>query len=165
MSTIASKEVLLALKGFNLFRNTKSEVEFSLNKETKVKASHSYYDKTKGLDIRALYLKNEGSPEKSYTRLSVSLTIDGRKEFFNGALFMVSDKKGEKSPDFTGVLNLDSSKDGSKLRLAGWKKTSDKAGSYLSCSIQEYQKTTEKEESFEVSEAGVSSSTDDECPF
>jgi uncharacterized protein (DUF736 family) len=136
-----AKQALLGLKGFNLFRNTKAEVEFSLNKETKAKASHSYYDKEKGLDVRALYLKNDSSPEKSYTRLSVSLTVDGRKEFFNGALFQVAEKKSDKSPDFTGVLNLDSSKDGPKLRLAGWKKVSDKAGSYLSCSIQEYQKT------------------------
>jgi uncharacterized protein (DUF736 family) len=52
-----------------------------------------------------------------------------------GALFPADDKKTEKSPDFTGTLNVE----GKEYRLSAWKKTSKAGKKFLSVSISEPQ--------------------------
>lgn len=53
----------------------------------------------------------------------------------SGSLFPVDEKKTEKSPDFTGNLDVD----GKKFRLSAWKKTSKAGKKYLSVAISEPQ--------------------------
>ena len=62
----------------------------------------------------------------------------------SGVLFPQKDKKSDRAPDFTGNIEigedvLEAIRRGTsgtvKLRLAGWKKTSDKVGVYLSLSV------------------------------
>jgi len=48
----------------------------------------------------------------------------------SGALFS-SVKKSEKSPDFTGKINVE----GKEYRLAGWRKTSQAGKKYLSLKV------------------------------
>jgi hypothetical protein len=139
-----SKQALLTLKNFNLFKaasatEQKTPIEFSIRKGEKVPAEFSSYDKDKGWDIRGIRIKGDkAAGKKGYIRLSVSVTENGKREFYNAALFG-AEKKGEKSPDLTGSLTLTDGKDGEKLRLAAWKKTGPKSGEYLSISVSEYQ--------------------------
>jgi uncharacterized protein (DUF736 family) len=53
----------------------------------------------------------------------------------SGTLFPAEDKKTEKSPDFTGKLNVE----GKEYRLSAWKKTSKTGKKFLSVSISEPQ--------------------------
>lgn len=132
-----SKHSLLALANFNLFTNTNQEIEFSIAKDNRVQAQFSGYDKAKGFDARGIKAKSGAGV--GYIRLSIS-TIDeaGKRTYFNGALFVNDKKETEKQPDFQGSVNLDNTTDGPKLRLSAWKKKGEKAGDYLSISIQEF---------------------------
>jgi uncharacterized protein (DUF736 family) len=133
-----SKQSLLTLANFNLFRNTNQEIEFSISKDNRVQAQYSGYDKAKGFDVRGI--KARSSAGVGYIRLSIGMSdANGQREFHNGALFVNDKKTTDKQPDFQGSVNLDNSKDGPKLRLSAWKKTGEKAGPYLSISIQEFQ--------------------------
>lgn len=133
-----SKQFLLTLGNFNLFCNTNPEIEFSIAKDNRVQAKYSAYDKTKGYDVRGIRAKSNAGV--GYIRLSIS-TVDenGNREYHNGALFVNDKKQTEKQPDFQGSVNLDNKSDGPKLRLSAWKKMGEKAGDYLSISIQEFQ--------------------------
>jgi hypothetical protein len=134
-----SKNKLLSVGNFNLFKNDNEQIEFNLAKDSKVKADYSAYDKEKGYGARGIRAKSKAG--NGYIRLSISVNKDGGGlEFFNAALFSVKpeDKKSEKSPDFTGTINLDSQQGGPKLRLAAWKKSGEKAGGYLSVNISEF---------------------------
>ncbi|MFN5096727.1 MAG: hypothetical protein ACK5BY_13245 [Limnohabitans sp.] len=132
-----SKQSLLTLANFNLFRNTNQEIEFSIAKDHRVQAQYSAYDKQKGFDVRGIRAKS--SSGVAYIRLSISMVNgDGKREYHNGALFANKKKETEKQPDFQGSINLDNKTDGPKLRLSAWKKRGDKAGDYLSVSIQEF---------------------------
>jgi hypothetical protein len=139
-----SKQALLTLKNFNLFKvapagDGKQVIEFSIRKGQKVPANFSSYDKEKGWDVRGIRIKGDAAAgKKGYIRLSVSVTENGKREFYNAALFG-AEKKGQKSPDLTGSLTLTDVKDGEKLRLAAWKKSGPNAGEYLSISVSEYQ--------------------------
>jgi uncharacterized protein (DUF736 family) len=53
----------------------------------------------------------------------------------SGTLFPAEDKKTEKSPDFTGKLNVE----GKEYRISGWKKTSKAGKKFLSLSVSEPQ--------------------------
>lgn len=70
-------------------------------------------------------------------------------EYLNsGTLFAAKVKKNPKAPDYTGDMTLDLSTLGigtgkAKLRIAGWKKTSQKGNVFLSLNIQKFE---EKEE-------------------
>lgn len=48
-----------------------------------------------------------------------------------GALFVNNQRKSEKSPDYSGTLNVD----GVEFSLAGWKRKSQKGTSFLSLKI------------------------------
>jgi len=136
-----SKQSLLTLANFNLFKNTNSEIEFSRSKDDRVPAAYSSYDKQKGYDVRGIRAKS--GTGVSYIRLSIAIAnSDGQKEFHNGALFVNDKKETEKHPDFQGSVNLDNKQDGPKLRLSAWKKTGPKSGDYLSVSIQEFKEQT-----------------------
>ena len=50
-----------------------------------------------------------------------------------GILFQEQDKKTDKSPDYTGKLNVE----GKEYRLAGWKRQSKNGKPFLSLSISE----------------------------
>lgn len=133
-----SKQSLLTLANFNLFRNTNQEIEFSIAKDNRVQAQYSGYDKTKGYDVRGIKAKSAGGV--GYIRLSISMVDgNGQREYHNGALFTNDKKTTDKQPDFQGSVNLDNKSDGPKLRLSAWKKKGEKAGDYLSISIQEFQ--------------------------
>lgn len=137
-----SKQSLLTLANFNLFKNTNSEIEFSMSKDNRVPAAYSSYDKSKGYDVRGIRAKS--SSGVGYIRLSIAiLESDGQRTFHNGALFVNAEKK-EKQPDFQGSINLDNKTDGPKLRLSAWKKNGPKSGDYLSVSIQEFRESKPK---------------------
>ena len=177
-----SKQSLLTLANFNLFRNTNQDIEFSLAKDSRVQAQYSAYDKSKGYDVRGIRAKsNKGV---TYIRLSISMVNDkGVREYHNGALFKNDKKQAEKQPDFQGSVNLDNKTDGPKLRLSAWKKKGEKAGDYLSISIQEFQskdKAAEKgapasDDPFDFTDVpatavpapggGVNGVDDDDIPF
>lgn len=57
-----------------------------------------------------------------------------------GVLFPEKDKKSEKSPDYTGKVNVD----GKELRLAGWKRQSKNGGVFLSIAVSELTETQPK---------------------
>lgn len=134
-----SKAKLLSVGNFNLFKNENAQIEFNLAKDSKVQADYSAYNNDKGYGARGIRAKSKAGA--GYIRLSISVNKDGGGfEFFNAALFAVkpADKKSEKSPDFTGTVNLDNQTNGPKLRLAAWKKSGEKAGGYLSVNISEF---------------------------
>jgi len=66
-------------------------------------------------------------------------------EYVNsGSLFQNKVKKNPKSPDYQGDMTLDLSVLGigtgkAKLRIAGWKKTSQKGTVFLSLQIQKFE--------------------------
>lgn len=68
-----------------------------------------------------------------------------QREYLNsGTLFSNTVKKNPKAPDYTGDMTLDLSALGigtgkAKLRLSGWKKTSQKGTVFLSLSIQKFE--------------------------
>lgn len=155
-----SKQSLLTLANFNLFRNSNAEIEFSKAKDDRVKADYSGYDKSKGYDVRGI--KQKSGAGVSYIRLSISmLDSNGQREYHNGALFVNDKKTKDNQPDFQGSVNLDNKSDGPKLRLSAWKKKGDKAGEYLSISIQEFQNNGGKDES---SDAGGEGFNMDDSP-
>ena len=140
-----SKQSLLTLGNFNLFRNTNPEIEFSKAKDDRVQAAYSGYDKTKVYDVRCIKQKSNGGV--GFIRLSISmLDSGGNREYHNGALFTNDKKTKDNQPDFQGSVNLDNKTDGPKLRLSAWKKKGEKAGDYLSISIQEFQSNDGKAE-------------------
>ena len=130
-----SKKSLLEVANVNLFKNVNEQIEFSLAKDERTQAHYSGYDKKKGYDVRGVRAKFAG--DKTYIRLAIATTEDGKREYHNAALF-VNEKKEGKQPDFTGSVNLTKEAKGPKLRLAAWKKVGEKAGEYLSISISEY---------------------------
>ena len=135
-----SKAILLALANFNLFKNVNPEIEFSRSRDDRVMAQYSGYENKEGktkYDVRGI--KARGASGKGYIRLSISIIGgDGRKQFFNGALFRNDKRETVKQPDFQGSVNLDNQQDGPKLRMSAWKKSGPKAGDYLSVAIQEF---------------------------
>ena len=141
-----SKQSLLTLANFNLFRNSNDQIEFSIAKDNRVMATYSAYDKSKGYDVRGIRAKS--SSGVGYIRLSISMVDgNGNREYHNGALFVNDKKQSDKHPDFQGSVNLDNNANGPKLRLSAWKKKGEKAGEYLSISIQEFKQGDEKENS------------------
>ncbi len=159
-----SKQFLLTLANFNLFRNTNPEIEFSIAKDNRVQAQYSAYDKTKGYDVRGIRAKSGAGV--GYIRLSISTTTDGggNREYHNGALFVNDKKQTDKQPDFQGSVNLDNKADGPKLRLSAWKKAGAKAGDYLSISIQEFQSRDESKPQANQSTGGGFDMSDDTPP-
>jgi hypothetical protein len=67
------------------------------------------------------------------------------REYLNsGTLFANKVKKNPKSPDYNGDMTLDLEALGigsgkAKLRIAGWKKTSQKGTVFLSLNIQKFE--------------------------
>lgn len=74
-----------------------------------------------------------------------------------GALFKVSEKKQEKSPDYTGTINVG----GTEMKIAGWIRKSKAGATYLSLQVSEQQ---ERQESKPAAKGGFSDMPDD-CPF
>ena len=56
-----------------------------------------------------------------------------------GVLFPEQEKKTDKSPDYTGKINID----GKDLRLAGWKQQSANGKVFLSLSVSEFEQKQE----------------------
>ena len=67
------------------------------------------------------------------------------REYLNsGTLFAAKVKKNPKAPDYSGDMTLDLSALGigtgkAKLRIAGWKKTSQNGNVFLSLNIQKFE--------------------------
>lgn len=81
------------------------------------------------------FLKMSAETGTEYLNLKIG---DPRKNdpVFYGRLFRNSDKRKEKSPDYTGYIELTAEKDGPTLRVSGWKKLSrDKSRQYISLDI------------------------------
>jgi hypothetical protein len=131
-----SKESLLSLGNFNLFKNESEKVQFKVSKDESVQANYNGYDASK-YDVRGVVAKSKAG--LTFIRLAIA-TIEGEKrEYHNAALFTVKEKKSEKSPDYTGSIDLDNQPGGPKLRLAAWKKKGTKVDIYLSVAISEAQ--------------------------
>lgn len=65
----------------------------------------------------------------------LSLSIGDKGDKVYGALFRNQEKKAEKSPDYTGSIEIDRDND-VRLRVAGWKsKSKDGKTSYISIKI------------------------------
>ena len=67
-----------------------------------------------------------------------------------GSLFHQKVKKNPKGPDYTGELLIDIDtlevKNGkAKVRLAGWKKTSEKGSTYLSLNVDTFKPKNEEQ--------------------
>lgn len=75
------------------------------------------------------------------------------REYLNsGTLFANKVKKNPKAPDYQGDMTLDLAALGigtgkAKLRLAGWKKTSQKGTTFLSLSIQKFEERDKPQQS------------------
>jgi hypothetical protein len=55
---------------------------------------------------------------------------------FYGKLFRNADKKGDKSPDYSGYVELGTGNDAPQLRIAGWRaKSRDQKTSYISLDL------------------------------
>lgn len=128
----------------NVFRCQHTEgrtpIEFSISKDEKVKALFSGYKK--GVyDIRFITAKKPKSQE-IFMRISLALDhADGKKRFFNGAFFTNAHKvQGDQKPNYTGVLNLDQQKNGEKMAMSVWLKTSDnpETGKYYTVRFREF---------------------------
>lgn len=78
-----------------------------------------------------------------------------------GVLFTNNKKKSDKSPDYTGTINID----GEDKKISAWNKTSGKGTSFISISIDkgEYQKTESKPKIDRGSSHDPN--LDDEIPF
>lgn len=69
-----------------------------------------------------------------------------------GALF-VAEKKTDKSPDFTGVLDVD----GVAYNVSGWKNVSQNGKKYVSLSVKKKEETKQPEKAYD--------NLNDEIPF
>lgn len=93
----------------------------------------------------AAFLKVSKESGKDYLNLKI-----GEKEgpSFYGKLFRNTEKKAEKSPDYTGYVELGTGNDAPQLRIAGWKaKSRDQKTSYISLEIAPPMKNTDSENS------------------
>lgn len=82
-----------------------------------------------------------------------------------GALFANKVKKHPKAPDYQGDIlidlgSLEVKNNQVKVRLAGWKKTSDKGTTFLSLSVDTYK--PKEQQSQQPTEEGIQ---DDDIPF
>lgn len=129
MSKAATK--LIALANVLVFANQSDKVQFFASKDTKVKATMAGFDTGKGYDVKLLAGEKDG---KEYIR--VQANAEG--EFVNGVLFPTKAKKTEKSPDYYGQLEAKDGEGNNVIvaKLSAWKKTGQKAGEFLSISIQ-----------------------------
>ena len=79
----------------------------------------------------------------------------------SGALFRETDKKSDKSPDYTGSLTLG----GVKYRLAGWVREGQR-GKFLSISAKpDEQRPTPEQRAASQKPAGGPTFGDDQIPF
>jgi uncharacterized protein (DUF736 family) len=91
----------------------------------------------------AAFLKVSKESGKDYLNLKM-----GEKDgpIFYGKLFRNTDKKGEKSPDYSGYVELGIGDDVPQLRIAGWRmKSRDQKTSYISLELAPPIKKTESE--------------------
>lgn len=157
-----SKTAILAIGNFNLFKANPKEGQehpkFQVDKETKVNADYSFYDKEKGIDVRGIRVSgNAAEGKKPYIRISISIKEGDKRSYINGALF-ASEKKTENQPEMTGTLNIGED----KLRLAAWKKTGAKAGDFLSIRVSEYQKSEAAQPEPEPAKQPATTADDDD---
>lgn len=129
-----SKESLLELEFFNLFKNNDDRIQYSLSKEEKVRADYSSYDKLK-FDVKGINATSQGTGD--YIRLTIATISGEKREYHNGVLF-VAQKDHDAQPDYFGTVSLDKERGGPTLRLAAWKKVGEKAGDFLSVAISEH---------------------------
>lgn len=115
-------------KGYaNLF-NVKSPVANGPAMDGQIKADDAA-EGDKGIRIAAFGKKAESCG--SY----FSLSIGDKENRLYGALFTNSKKEKPEQPDYTGRIEL-SKEEGDVLFIAGWNKTGDKAGAFISLKIQ-----------------------------
>ena len=82
-----------------------------------------------------------------------------------GTLFKAKEKKSEKSPDYTGTINVN----GVEMRLSAWLKESKAGMKYFSLAVSEkidqYQSTSNARPRSEGRTDGNASHVDDDIPF
>jgi uncharacterized protein (DUF736 family) len=82
-----------------------------------------------------------------------------------GTLFKAKEKKGERSPDYTGSININ----GVEMRLSAWLKESKAGTKYFSLAVSEkdgqYQGTSNARPRSEGRSDGNASHVDDDIPF
>jgi len=82
-----------------------------------------------------------------------------------GTLFKAKEKKGERSPDYTGTINVN----GVEMRLSAWLKESKAGTKYFSLAVSEkdgqYQGTSNARPRSEGRTDGNASHVDDDIPF
>jgi uncharacterized protein (DUF736 family) len=82
-----------------------------------------------------------------------------------GTLFKAKEKKSEKSPDYTGTININ----GTEMRLSGWLKESKAGMKYFSLAVSEnngqYQSTSNARPRSEGRSDGNAKPLDDDIPF
>lgn len=116
-----------AFNGFaNLF-NIKERVENGPTMGGRIKADGAAED-DEGIRIAA-FPKQGKESGRDY----LSLSIGNKEGRVYGSLFANDRKAKENDPDFTGSIELSKTE---KLYVAGWNKTGDAAGPYISLKIQ-----------------------------
>lgn len=82
-----------------------------------------------------------------------------------GTLFKAKEKKSEKSPDYTGTINVN----GVEMRLSGWLKESKAGMKYFSLAVSEktdqYQSTSNARPRSEGRSDGSADPFDGDIPF
>lgn len=91
----------------------------------------------KGIRIAAFPRKGNESGVEFF-----SLAIGEKGARVYGALFPNGKKQKDGQPDYTGSIDL---AEGKKLFLAGWNKTGEKAGAYISIKVEPARAATEAE--------------------
>ncbi len=94
----------------------------------------------------AAFLKAAKESGKNY--LSIKIGDERKQEpIFHGKLFASEDKRGEKSPDYTGYISLEASDDAPHLRIAGWKKVDRNGKPFISIEVAAPRKVSSDEAS------------------
>ena len=88
----------------------------------------------------------------------------------SGSLFVNKVKKHPKAPDYQGEILIDVGAlevtDGkAKVRLAGWKKTSEKGTTYLSLNVDTWKPDNAKQTDTSNQQTSNSDGLDDDIPF
>lgn len=78
-----------------------------------------------------------------------------------GVLFKAKEKKNEKSPDYSGTINVD----GKELRLSGWIKESKAGTKFFSLAVSEIGGQYESKSNARPISKGRDSTMDDDIPF
>lgn len=116
--------------------NVKTRVENGPSMDGHIKAEGAA-EGDKGIRIAAFPRKGKDSGVEFF-----SLSIGEKANRVYGALFPNGKKEKDEQPDYTGSIDLP---EGKKLYVAGWNRTGEKAGAYISLKVEPARAPAEQE--------------------